>query len=196
MPLPHVAVMNPLSITAANDRLFVLFSQSGVDYNTNHAQIEFMRSGNNIQSYRGNTLLNPPIAGLTGVSAFNKPGIFTSYTTPTAHSAYYNGLGQGSGAYNKGNFAISQWFVGGGWGPNPDGSGGNTWYYAGETDFAEVFTYNRNLTAAELQRVHSYMAMKYGIALKQSYMLSNGAVIWDVAANAALQQGSGCAGKR
>lgn len=183
-----VGVFNPQSISASNDRFFVLFSQAGVDYNTNYAQIEFWRNGANLQGYRGNAVLNPPTPGTTGVKAFDRPGVFTSLTAPTSHTAYYNGANLGTAAYNKGNFAISQWFIGGGWGPNPSGAAGNTWYYMGETDFAEVFTYNRVLTAAELQKVQSYMALKYGIAMKQNYQLSNGTQVWDVAANAAYSK--------
>jgi len=48
-----------------------------------------------------------------------------------------------------------------------------------------VFTYNRVLNATELQKVQSYMALKYGIAMKQNYVLSNGTLVWDIAANAA-----------
>lgn len=180
--LTTVAAFNPFSISASGDRYFVLYSQSGIDYNTNHAQIEFYRSNDNILGYRGNTAINPVYPGLTGIKSFNRPGIFTSYTTATNHSSYYNGASLGTAAYNKGNFAISQWFIGGGYGP--DGNGGNNWYYGAETDFAEVFTYNRNLTAPELQKVHSYMALKYGIAMKQSYVLSNGTQVWDILANA------------
>lgn len=184
-----VAVFNPQSISAVNDRFFVLFSQSGVDYNTNHAQIEWFRTGsNNIQSYRGNTLLNPPVPGTTGVRAFDRPGVFSSVTTATNHTGYYNGASMGSGNYSKGNFAISQWFVGGGWGPNPNGNGTNTWYYGGEVDFAEVFTYNRALAPGELQKVQSYMALKYGIAMKQNYILSDSTTIWNVTTNAAYSK--------
>lgn len=177
-----VAVFNPLSASASGDRYFVLFSQAGWDYNTNQAQIEFYRTGNNINSYRGSNLLAPAIPGITGVSAFNKVGVFTSATTGTNHTGYYNGANMGSGNYSKGNFGISQWFIGGGWGPDANGRG--AWQYAAETDFAEVFTYNRALDPLELQRVQSYMALKYGIAMKQNYVLSNGTLVWNVTTNA------------
>ncbi|HEV7780017.1 MAG TPA: LamG-like jellyroll fold domain-containing protein [Chitinophagaceae bacterium] len=173
-----VAVFNPLSITASNDRFYCLFSQAGSDFNTNFAQIEFWRTGNNINAYRGNTLLNPAIPGTTGVAAFDKPGVFSSLTSATSHSYNYNGLNMGTSNYNKGNFAISQWFVGTGWNTT------NSWQGGSETDFAEVFTYNRVLSATELQKVQSYMAMKYGIAIKQNYVLSSGTQVWDVTANA------------
>jgi hypothetical protein len=177
-----VAVFNPLSASASGDRFFCLFSQAGSDYNTNSAQIEFYRTGNNINSYRGNTLLNPAITGTTGVKAFDRPGVFSSVTSATNHTSYYNGASMGSGNYSKGNLAISQWFVGTGYNTT-DG-----WAAMAEVDFGEVFTYNRVLSAAELQKVQSYMALKYGIAMKQNYVLSNGTQVWDVTANAAYSK--------
>ncbi len=60
----------------------------------------------------------------------------------------------GSGNYSKGNFAISQWFVGTGWNTT-DG-----WQGGAEADFAEVFTYNRVLTVELDQKVQSYMALQ------------------------------------
>lgn len=173
-----VAVFNPFSLSAAGDRFFCLFSQAGSDYNTNAAQIEFYRTGNIIQAYRGNTPIVPQIPGTTGVKAFDRPGVFSSVTSASNHTSYYNGANLGSANYNKGNFAISQWFVGTGWNTTDSWQGGS------ETDFAEVFTYNRVLTAGELQKVQSYMALKYGIAAKQNYILSDSTVIWNVATNA------------
>lgn len=177
-----VAVFNPFSISASGDRFYTLFAQTASDYNTNLGQMEFYRTGNNINSYRGSTLLNPPIFGTTGVKAFDRPGVFSSVTSATNHSTYYNGANMGSGNYSKGNFAISQWFVGTGWNTT------DSWNAQAETDFAEVFTYNRVLTAIELQKVQSYMALKYGIAMKQNYVLSDGTLIWDVTANAAYSK--------
>ena len=62
-------------------------------------------------------------------------------------------------------------------------------YYYG--NIAEVIHYNRKLTAAERQRVHSYLALKYGISLDQSlpynYVATNGAVYWDATANATFK---------
>ena len=174
-----VAVFNPLSITASGDRFYCLFSQAGSDYNTNFAQMEFWRNGNNIQAYRGNTALLPAIPGTTGVFAFDRPGVFSSLTSATNHTYHYNGANMGTGNYSKGNFAISQWFVGTGWNTT------NGWQGGSETDFAEVFTYNRVLGAGELQKVQSYMALKYGIAMKQNYILSDSTVVWNVTTNAA-----------
>ncbi|MEI9943345.1 MAG: LamG-like jellyroll fold domain-containing protein [Chitinophagaceae bacterium] len=168
-----VAVFNPLSITAAGDRYYTLFSQAGQDYTTNAASLEFYKpAASTVQTYRGNALLNPAISGIVE----DRPGVFTSATTATDHTLYYNGASKGTAAYNKGNLAVSQWFIGGGYTTG--------WTSASETDFAEVFTYNRTLTAIELQKVQSYMALKYAIPMKQNYVLSSGTQVWDVTANA------------
>ncbi len=45
---------------------------------------------------------------------------------------------------------------------------------------AETIIYNKALSAAEQQRVSSYLAVKYGITLTQDYIAASGATIWDV----------------
>jgi gliding motility-associated-like protein len=61
--------------------------------------------------------------------------------------------------------------------------------YPTSIDIAEVIMYNRALTAAERNKVESYLAVKYGFTLDQSttsandYTSSNGTVIWNRAAN-------------
>lgn len=55
-----------------------------------------------------------------------------------------------------------------------------------QVDIAEVMTYNKKLTSSELRRVESYLALKYGITLKNNigngpsvtYMASDGTQIW------------------
>ncbi|MCK6691630.1 MAG: FG-GAP-like repeat-containing protein, partial [Thermoanaerobaculia bacterium] len=42
----------------------------------------------------------------------------------------------------------------------------------------EAIVYDRQLTDAEMQRVYSYLAIKYGIPLAQNYLAGNGATIW------------------
>ena len=44
----------------------------------------------------------------------------------------------------------------------------------------EYAVYNRALSSQERSRVESYMALKYGITLRHSYLNSQGAVIWNV----------------
>jgi gliding motility-associated-like protein len=61
--------------------------------------------------------------------------------------------------------------------------------YPTTVDIAEVILYNRALTAAERNKVESYLAVKYGFTLDQSaasandYTSSNGTVIWNRSAN-------------
>lgn len=85
-------------------------------------------------------------------------------------------------------------------------SSGNTGSgYLFNGDIAEVIMYDRDLTASELERVQSYLALKYGITLgsndafwdtilgtspfgyagtSEDYVDSNGSVIWDGSVNA------------
>ena len=58
-----------------------------------------------------------------------------------------------------------------------------------QIDMAEVIIYARTLTATEINKVESYLAVKYGFTLDQAaanannYTASNGTVIWDRANN-------------
>ncbi|MEO8771177.1 MAG: gliding motility-associated C-terminal domain-containing protein [Ferruginibacter sp.] len=58
-----------------------------------------------------------------------------------------------------------------------------------QIDMAEVIIYARTLTAAEINKVESYLAVKYGFTLNQAavnandYTASNGTIIWDRSAN-------------
>lgn len=69
---------------------------------------------------------------------------------------------------------------------------GNEWTgdpYPTNIDMAEIIVYNRTLTAAERNKVESYVAVKYGITLDQSatgandYVASDGTIIWNRTAN-------------
>ncbi len=52
-------------------------------------------------------------------------------------------------------------------------------------DMAEVIFYDNDLSAADRNKIESYLAIKYGIAMSQNYVLSDGAKLaWDMAANA------------
>ncbi len=53
-----------------------------------------------------------------------------------------------------------------------------------DSQVGEMIVYDRVLTAAEIQRVESYLAIKYGITLTTSYVNAAGTTIWDIAANA------------
>lgn len=62
--------------------------------------------------------------------------------------------------------------------------------YPTTIDIAEVIVFSKTLTAAERNKVESYLAVKYGFTLDQSvtnandYTSANGTVIWSRAANA------------
>jgi hypothetical protein len=70
------------------------------------------------------------------------------------------------------------------------GSNGGTVEYVGHA-LAEVIMYDRTLTAAEANRVESYLAIKYGITfdeiptspVRTNYVSSGGVVIWDKTIN-------------
>ncbi|APD06948.1 thrombospondin-1 [Flavobacteriaceae bacterium UJ101] len=47
----------------------------------------------------------------------------------------------------------------------------------------EFIVYSRYLNPLERRRVESYLALKYGLTIDQSYLKSNGDLIWDLAAN-------------
>lgn len=51
-------------------------------------------------------------------------------------------------------------------------------------DVAEILIYNRILTASEINRINSYLAIKYGITLKANYYNSNDAIVYDYNAHA------------
>ena len=50
-----------------------------------------------------------------------------------------------------------------------------------DADFGEVIAFERELTTAERAKVRSYLAIKYGITLKQAqnYIASNDAIVWN-----------------
>jgi len=49
----------------------------------------------------------------------------------------------------------------------------------------EAIVYNRDLTDAEMQKVETYLAIKYGFTLPSNYVSPTGVVVWDNTANAA-----------
>ncbi len=61
---------------------------------------------------------------------------------------------------------------------------GNYW----NGNIGEIFVYNENLTGTDLQKVESYMALKYGYSMDQAsltdYLASDGTKIWDATTNA------------
>ena len=167
------AVFNKYTNASDGSRVYVVYDNAsgGYDYNTNGESIIFARNGANIQTHR-NGWENPVVPGALG-----KPGLFTSLTNTGAHAMYYNGASLGAAAYNKGSLHAEQWFVGGGYNAG--------WCCTTIADIAEVVTFDRELTIAEMDRVHAYLAIKYGITLPGNYVASDGTTIhWNATTNA------------
>ncbi len=166
------AVFNKYTTAADGSRVYVVYDNAsgGYDYNTNAESIIFGRNGANIQTHR-NGWENPVVPGALG-----KAGLFSSLTNSSAHAMYYNGTSLGTAAYNKGSLNAEQWFVGGGYNAG--------WCCTTTADIAEVVTFDRELTAGEIDRVHAYLAIKYGITLPGNYVASDGTTIhWNATTN-------------
>lgn len=63
------------------------------------------------------------------------------------------------------------------------GSGDGAGFNRSNNKIAEVITYNEYLSASDLDKVESYVAIKYGIHLNKDYVSSAGSTIWDYAAD-------------
>lgn len=63
------------------------------------------------------------------------------------------------------------------------GSSGGASFFNGE--IAELIIYASNLSLDEQRRIHTYLAVKYGITLAHNYLNTSSSVIWDATANAA-----------
>jgi len=112
---------------------------------------------------------------LTGLAASTLPKLYaTTRATTGAYQFQRNGLALYAGAASF-NSTIQL---------NIGTSGGES----SRSYVSEVIQYDRDLSATELNRVNSYMAIKYGITLDQTvltnYVASNGTVLWDAAGNA------------
>jgi hypothetical protein len=168
------AVFNQYTTSADGSRIFVMYDQAsgGNDYTTNAESLIFARNGANVQTHRGNAWETPVIP-----NALGRPGLFASVTNATSHALHYNGVNLGSTAYSKGNIHAEQWFVGAGY-------ASGAWCCGSMADVAEIITYDRELTAAEIRQVQSYLALKYGISKSGNYVASDGTTIyWDSTVN-------------
>ena len=124
---------------------------------------------------------NPP--GLTVSGAPYKGtdwNVFNVGSAPNSWFAGFNGLVKATRTINTPTFT--------GNGNMHIGYRGGYYNYG---RIAEVIHYNRKLTAPERQKVHSYLALKYGITLDQTspynYVATNGTVYWDATVNSAFK---------
>ena len=113
-------------------------------------------------------------------------GIYTTAGTATGGSIALNGV-QEAAATACANYATTFFEVGG------RTSGTATFdarVFNGK--IAEVIVYRSNVAAANANKIESYLAIKYGVTLRQTpaaknYFDSGNAVIWDATANAAYR---------
>lgn len=123
---------------------------------------------------------NPSL--LTGLAASTNPKLYA--TTRASSGAYQflrNGLTLYSGASSF-NSTVRLAIANGG----AQGAA-----EASKAYISEVIQYDRDLSTVELNRVNSYMAIKYGVTLDQTtpanYVTSNGTVVWDATINSSYK---------
>ena len=137
--------------------------------------------------YMGQASMAQPLLGAygddlrpgDGVSDWNKtPRILAGTHTGITATLYSNGLALAP-TYNS-----SAWNTVLSGGAGSLGSVlGNFYYWMG--NIGEVILCQGALTPVEMQRVNSYLAVKYGLTITATdYLASNGSVIWDKTANA------------
>jgi uncharacterized repeat protein (TIGR01451 family) len=125
-----------------------------------------------------NTITNNTFNLMTNV-------VFATGTTPNNQAIYQNGTALTlantlTGWVSAGSYSTSSRPIDIG-ARNDYGSGTYNAHHVG--DIAEVLIYQRNLTTAERERVHSYLALKYGMTLTHDYQSSAGTLLWDVGAS-------------
>ncbi|MES2629015.1 MAG: hypothetical protein V4616_08600, partial [Bacteroidota bacterium] len=54
---------------------------------------------------------------------------------------------------------------------------------------AEIIVYNTRLAAADIEKIETYLGVKYGLSLGHNYVSSNGTVVWNTAANPVYNYG-------
>ena len=180
---------------------FVVFKTdySGNNYNSNWSFLDFDRSdffnvyihgvnGNISFSYRsGGTTYDNDAAttGLNdgyphiGVAGYNNA--VTNETTLRVDGLQDLASNRVANGATIGVSGTRYGFIGDGSEANSYNGSRNNIYYDGS--IAEVIHFERSLNAAELNRVESYLAVKYGLTLGNtanpvSYTASNGTVIW------------------
>lgn len=114
---------------------------------------------------------------LSGIAATTNPRL---YTTVRANSGAYQFFRNGQLLYGATPSAATTWQYG-------IANGGATPGESSRAFVSEVIQYDRDLTATEINRVQSYLAIKYGVTLNQAtptnYVASNGTVIWNATTN-------------
>lgn len=106
-------------------------------------------------------------------------GVYLTGDNTLGGSSWLDGALQGTGA-NCANSGGADFEIGG---RSQGGGSLSNRIFSGE--ISEVIVYRTNLSATNVQRVESYLAVKYGITLDQSspldYLASNGTTFWSAA---------------
>lgn len=146
-------------------------------------------NGTNFTSNASTQILQPTIVGMSGDNTLgvgSRANFFT-YTDGYKESPGWSPTDEGSAYYQ--NFLFKSYAVGADMGAN--GVPAEVW----KGRIPEVIAYDRQLTDAEMAKVNTYFAIKYGITLGQgngavgynnsnyNYVKGDGTVIWTASAN-------------
>ena len=145
----------------------------GLDFQTDGVSPYGFNPYSGVDAEWANTTPNYRMYGL-GYGATNQNGNIVGLTTNNVVSGSDNVIAYVNGS--KDNTTISA---------NQNALFGNGIYVGSSGDaqwlglVPEVIVYDRQLTDAEMQRVYSYLAIKYGSTLRQPYLNGAGNVVYD-----------------
>ncbi len=145
----------------------------GLDFQTDGVSPYGFNPYSGVDAEWGNTTPNYRLNGL-GHGSTNQNGNIVGLTTNNVAAGSDNVIAYVNGS--KDNTTISA---------NQNALFGNGIYVGSSGDaqwlglVPEVIVYDRQLTDAEMQRVYSYLAIKYGTTLKQPYLNGAGNVVYD-----------------
>jgi len=115
------------------------------------------------------------VANATTLSAPTLMSGIWNGTTANSVQYFQDGTTEGTDAYTPGSVGDNgSTYIGAGL-----GSGTQYCFYG---DIAEVIVYNTGLSATNVNKVNSYLALKYGITLSTSYVNTSGTTIFTTAA--------------
>ncbi|MCB9230380.1 MAG: gliding motility-associated C-terminal domain-containing protein [Bacteroidia bacterium] len=172
--------LSPTSVELGGHTVFYREASAGtvdgiqcrVKFSITSGRLSIGSGANSVNASRDwNQNYQPDIVSYTG----NRSG-------PATFRAFTRGLtmGAGAGASTSGDIGLC-------FGARKGGGIFNALY---DGYLAEVIFYNRDLTQAELDKVHTYLAVKYGITLNNSaggtqgdYTATSGALLWDASVN-------------
>ncbi|GEM_PF-6539259 len=143
---------------ASQTRLFGAFSSGSNAYEIDINPVSSVQSGATVIANANNV---PSVA--------NEPFVSHTGRNGNTFSASSNGFPAITGTNTK-NFTSSQNYdLGSAYNQNPDFNG----------TIGEFIVYNGVKTGIELEKIQSYLAIKYGVTLDTNYVASDGNLIWE-----------------